>query len=524
MGSQQAGRQYIRLRAITGAADGKAWEATDLLRAGRLETLEVALDDPSVSRRHTEIRASSNGWHVRDLGSTNGTFLNGNRINGEEHRLRVNDVVHVGKIALVVEELSERDALQGRLAEHVKIEATTRPAMGFALANNAQEHGGQIRAGDQLEALLRASHYLGHVEHEDELLHSILNDAVSALDAQCGAIVLADANGELRLRALATGRNSPGGRPQFSHSAAHRSFSRGESILCTCVGDDPELSIAQSIHEGAMSSVLCVLLCTPRKRLGVLHLDRSIWQKPFTEGDLHLADAMAASVSAGIEIAQLLQQQREMFLNTITALAQAIEMKDQYTGGHTARVTRYAQLLSRQLNLSSRDIELIRIGTPLHDIGKIGIDDVVLRNPGRLSPAEFDIMKTHTVKGAAILATIPELIPVIPIVRSHHEKWDGSGYPDGLVGGEIPRLARIVAVADAFDAMTSDRPYRKGMSAEVAFAEIARLSGKQFDPECAAAFLAIRDRIVEEMTLKSDLGSLPAISTEEAFMAPAVSH
>ncbi len=133
-------------------------------------------------------------------------------------------------------------------------------------------------------------------------------------------------------------------------------------------------------------------------------------------------------------------------------------------------------------------------------------------------------MKTHTVKGAAILATIPDLVPVIPIVRSHHEQWDGGGYPDGLVGGEIPRLARIVAVADAFDAMTSDRPYRQGMSPDIAFAEIDRLSGKQFDPECAAAFVAIRDRIVEEMPLKADAASLAPKSEDESYMAPAVSH
>jgi HD-GYP domain-containing protein (c-di-GMP phosphodiesterase class II) len=230
---------------------------------------------------------------------------------------------------------------------------------------------------------------------------------------------------------------------------------------------------------------------------------------------------MAASVSAGIEIAQLLRQQREMFLSTITALAQAVEMKDEYTGGHTARVTRYAQLLSKQLKLSSREFDLIQIGTPLHDIGKIGIDDAILRNPGRLSPEEFAIMKTHTVKGAAILATIPDLAPVIPIVRSHHEQWNGGGYPDGLAGEEIPRLARIVAVADAFDAMTSDRPYRKGMNPEKAFDELIKQSGKQFDPECAAAFLSIRARILEEMRLTPDSPPLAPTDTDEPILMAA---
>src|SRR5205085_4122571 len=130
---------------------------------------------------------------------------------------------------------------------------------------------------------------------------------------------------------------------------------------------------------------------------------------------------------------------------------------------------------------------------------KIGIDDAILRKPGKLSPAEFDVMKTHTTRGAKILEQVPDLASVIPIVRSHHERWDGLGYPDGLKGEDIPRLARIVAVADAFDAMTSDRPYRKGLDAKVAFAEVEKHKGRQFDPDCAAAFLAIRQRIEQEM-------------------------
>jgi HD-GYP domain-containing protein (c-di-GMP phosphodiesterase class II) len=133
-----------------------------------------------------------------------------------------------------------------------------------------------------------------------------------------------------------------------------------------------------------------------------------------------------------------------------------------------------------------------------------------LRKPGKLTPEEFTMMKSHTVKGAAILATVPDLGPVIPIARSHHEQWSGQGYPDGLAGDKIPRLARIVAVADAFDAMTSDRPYRKGMPPEAAFEEVEKQAGKQFDPECAAAFLAIKERIVEEM--KNQSAQAPAVT------------
>jgi putative nucleotidyltransferase with HDIG domain len=260
-----------------------------------------------------------------------------------------------------------------------------------------------------------------------------------------------------------------------------------------------------------MASVLCVLLRTPRKRLGVLHLDRGPLDEQFTKEDMHLADALAAHVSAGIESANLLKKQRDLFYATIMVLADLVEMRDPYTGGHTRRVTEYSTLLGQHLEVSAKDLHLIRTGTPLHDIGKIGIDDAILRKPGKLTPAEFEIMKTHAEKGAKILETVPDLADVIPIVKSHHERWDGAGYPDGTAGDKTDRLARIVAVADAFDAMTSDRPYRKGMSADDAFAEVEKMSGKQFDPVAAAGFLAIKQRIIQEMQSETKKFSAPQL-------------
>jgi HD-GYP domain-containing protein (c-di-GMP phosphodiesterase class II) len=506
-------KQPIRLRGISGDVKGKVWEAENLLRAGRLGTLEIVLDDGSVSRRHAEVRRTENGWWVRDLDSTNGTYVNGVRLTNGERQLHARDIVQFGKVAMMVE-LSEPPAGDPSApSDLIQVEAATSSSWEEGFERLLADRNHSPRAGEQLLALLRAGHHLVTTESEEELLHRILQDAVSVLDAQRGAIVLADnPEGALRLRALANGRNESPGRFHFSKKIANRCFGRGESILCSSVEEDLELKGQQSIAEGTMASVLCVLLRTPRKRLGVLHLDRSYWQKAFTVDDLHLADALAAHVSAGIECAALLRKQRDLFLNTITILAQAVELRDEYTGGHTARVTNYSLLLAGQLKLSTKEQDLLRIGTPLHDIGKIGIDDAILRKPDRLTPEEFAIMQTHTLKGAAIISTIPDLHPVIPIVRSHHERWDGKGYPDRLVGDQIPMLARIVAVADAFDAMTSNRPYhpeKKGKTPDGAFEELQTMAGSQFDPDCVRAFVEIQRQVLESMSANKQTSFLP---------------
>lgn len=493
-------KRPLRLRGLSSDIKGRVWESDALLRAGRLGSLEVVLDDNSVSRKHAEVRLGDDGvWLVRDLESTNGTYVNGVRIGAGDHPLKARDIVQFGKVALIVE-LS--DAQPEVPPSNQNVIAATQSTFDDGIRRIAFDRNHMPRAGDQLFALLRAGHHFVNLQSEDQLLDAVLNDAVSVLEAQRGAIVLAEGDGPepvLRLRALAVGPGEPKGRFHYSKKLTNRCFASGVSLLYSTITADDESKVTQSIADGAMASVMCVLLRTPRKRLGVLHLDRSFWQSAFTEDDLHLADALAAHVSAAIESAQLLKRQKDQFLRTVTVLAQAVELRDDHTGTHTQRVTRYATMLGEKLELPEDQLELIRLGGPLHDIGKIGIDDAILRKPGKLTPEEYALMQTHTTKGAEILSSIPEMAPIIPIVRNHHEKWDGSGYPDGLTGENIPHLARILAVADAFDAMTSNRPYHKGKPPSWAFAEVERQLGKHFDPTAGQAFLAIRAEVVRTM-------------------------
>ncbi len=188
---------------------------------------------------------------------------------------------------------------------------------------------------------------------------------------------------------------------------------------------------------------------------------------------------------------QLHRYLKDESLATIQALAAAVDAKDPYTQGHSKRVAEYAVALARQIGLSEDEIDLIQITGTLHDVGKIGVPDAVLKKPGRLDEDERQVMETHPVLGEVIVRKAPKLAPTLPGVRHHHERWDGGGYPDGLAGEAIPRIARILAVADTFDAMTSDRPYRKGLSMQIAVDEIARCSGTQFEPLLSEAFVAL---------------------------------
>jgi diguanylate cyclase (GGDEF)-like protein len=176
---------------------------------------------------------------------------------------------------------------------------------------------------------------------------------------------------------------------------------------------------------------------------------------------------------------------------TIQALAAAVDAKDAYTNGHSDRVARYAASLAQLAGCTPEEVDRVFRSGTLHDVGKIGIPDSILKKPGRLDPEECRIMETHPVLGEVIVAKVPQLADLLPGVRHHHERWDGGGYPDGLAGENIPLTARLLALADTFDAMTSDRPYRKGLPFETAIGEIAKGAGTQFDPLLAGFFIEL---------------------------------
>jgi putative nucleotidyltransferase with HDIG domain len=227
------------------------------------------------------------------------------------------------------------------------------------------------------------------------------------------------------------------------------------------------------------------------KVIGTITIANPIDGSSFGVSDIELLSTIAAQASIAIRNARLYEAQETTYLNTVQALVSAIEASDAYTRGHSERVTRYSIALAKRMGMEGEPLKQLEQAAILHDIGKIGIDVALLHKKEKLTAADIDVLKLHPSIGVRILEPIHFLGTVREIIEQHHERFDGNGYPNGLSGEEWRLEGKILAVCDTYDAMTSDRPYRKALSHGIAIQEIRDHSGLQFDPEVAAAFIQI---------------------------------
>jgi putative nucleotidyltransferase with HDIG domain len=255
-------------------------------------------------------------------------------------------------------------------------------------------------------------------------------------------------------------------------------------------------------------SFLGVPLWTRSRFVGVLCLGGKKTGERFTKDDLSLLTTMGSQAALAIYNAQLYEAREQALLDTITALAHAIEAKDTYTINHCEKITDRAVALAQALALPRHEVENIRLGSILHDVGKIGIPDAILNKPGKLTDEEYEIIKQHAQIGARIVQSVGALQGVVPIIRHHQERYDGTGYPDGLAGEEIPIGARIIAAVDAYGAMTEDRVYRKALGHNEAMAELKRFAGRQFDPQVVTAFI----RLLKDQPELAEVDQQPALT------------
>lgn len=240
----------------------------------------------------------------------------------------------------------------------------------------------------------------------------------------------------------------------------------------------------------ATRSIICVPLAVHRKTIGVLEVLNKLDGSDFNEADLEILTAVASTAAMAIENTRLQQSVADGYRSTIKALAAAVDAKDPYTAGHSQRVMEYALRGGSSLSLSQDELEVLEYAAILHDIGKLGIPDSILLKPGPPDPEELLVIRQHSSIGANIIKHIPFLEEARKLILHHHERYDGTGYPDGLRGPEIPVGSCMIAIADAFDTMTTDRSYHAAISAEHAIEELHRCSGTQFCPLAVDAFIS----------------------------------
>jgi putative nucleotidyltransferase with HDIG domain len=347
-----------------------------------------------------------------------------------------------------------------------------------------------------LEALAAVSAASRSVQTRAEMLAVIMEQTMSLTHAEGAAVVFIDpANNDTVVEAVRGELSTPAGsRIPPGQGIAGRVIATGQPYITNDLPNDPLIKFRQS---PMLKSFVSVPLVTPNGIIGVLQI---AGRTQFADSLLPVLASVANIAAGAIQRVTLYEQSlahaRELsqaYEETLAGWARALELRDEPTEGHTRRVTDLTLKLARRMNVPEDEIEHIRRGCILHDIGKMGIPDSILRKPGRLTSRETMIMRRHPQYALEMLISVPFLRPALDIPYCHHEKWDSTGYPRGLKGKQIPLAARIFAVIDVWDALTSDRPYRGPWSAKKAREYIREQAGKHFDPRVVKIFLSMME-------------------------------
>ena len=472
---------------------------------GRSEACDFQVVEDGVSRTHCLVENKGDRLLVTDLGSSNGTFVNEQAV--VSSYLHDHDRIRVG-MALI--EVSLAGHVPRRKGQRTTISLVREEQSGSSVQKrlvdvnhtmmmSAAPEGGEAAASPELtqaHAALQTLCRVGSVinaEHDlGQLFETIADLVLETAGAERAAILVHDpASGAIEPVAAKHRGGGQETRLAVSRTVVDEVLRKGLSAISTDASTDERFREGQSIIMQRIRSVMCVPLLSKGAVLGALYVDTTDARRKFSDRDLELLAAIGAQAGVAIERAQLIRGLEDLFLDAVGALAAAIEARDLYTRGHSERVTAYGKVVAEILGLESRDCEIVEIAGRLHDVGKIGVPEAVLNKPGKLTDEEFAIIRLHPVQGAEIVRNIHHrcIEEVTDAVRHHHERWDGKGYPDSVAADAVCLTGRILAVADTYDAMTSDRPYRKGFPIEKAVAILKECAGTQLDPVLVGAFL-----------------------------------
>jgi HD-GYP domain-containing protein (c-di-GMP phosphodiesterase class II) len=373
-------------------------------------------------------------------------------------------------------------------------------AMASALSNQIalvlEAHKLREQAGrqvKQLELLLKSLEIVNSSLALDQVLDNLMTMGMQLIDAEAASILLMDDElGQLYF-AAATGVKKEEVKRVYlkkGEGIAGWVADRGETLLIPDVQQDPRFSKKADKSSGFVTkSILAVPLKNEGRLIGVAEAINKKGGGEFSPTDAQMLATLASYGAMAIQKAQLYGEVNELFLSVMRALADAIEAKDANTRGRTERIRKICVSMGEELKLSERDTRDLEMAALLHDVGKISVADDVLNKQENLSEEEYKVVMRVPLIGAEILSPIKQLRGAVPMIRHANERWDGQGYPDRLSGENIPLGSRVLAVANAYDAMTTDRPYRKGLPDDVALKEIASFAGLQFDPACVECFI-----------------------------------
>ncbi len=330
----------------------------------------------------------------------------------------------------------------------------------------------------------------------EQMLDQVMDEVIQNLHAERGFLMLYDSKGELNFQTARGMDRSTIQDPEFqiSQSIVQRVASEGEPILTSNAQTDGDLADQRSILRLGLRSVLCVPLKLKERIIGLIYVDNRLKTGIFNVNDREMLTALASNAAVAIENARLYIELSKAYDTTLEGWALALELRDKETQGHSKRVVELTLQVGQTMGLSAAELLQMKRGALLHDIGKMGIPDSILLKAGPLTDEEWVVMKKHPEYAYRLLCGIEYLLPTLDIPYCHHEKWDGSGYPRGLKGEEIPLAARIFSVVDVWDALTSEnRPYRKAWSRMKTIKHLQEKAGRDFDPEVVKVFLTVME-------------------------------
>lgn len=468
---------------------------------GRDPTCDVVIQDTKASRIHAEIVYQDGQYFLIDKNSTNGTFVNGTRI--QRHIINPGDALILGSSRFTVTEAMDTSSLEWldsdlpqitaqlpldvfgkKLSEISAVYQQQDATQGKTIFPAGLDTGAAQKLMMNLRIIYDLSHDFTTVMDFNELFEKI-NKYIHKIfpDVERFCILTRNDDGkEYVPRYLNTRDRQEEGNFEISRSVFNLTVEKKVGVLIVDAAEDSRFQKSESIAGLNLRSSMCAPLVLNSEVIGAIYCDNRTKTACFDDEDLELLTAMANQFAVALSNTKLYEEVQLAYHESILALINAIEAKDPYTIGHTQRTSRYALGIAQEMGLSDHLCNRLKTSAELHDIGKIGVKEKIISKPDNLSNSEYQSVKEHVLMGEKILKPISYLHFVLPIIRGHHEFYDGSGYPDGLKGEDILLESRILTVADSFDAMTTQRPYNAPMSFAEALLECKNKTGSQFDP------------------------------------------